>query len=72
MNKGEEEFICTIPNEHLPCFHSFLDIFKGLPFYFENYSFESLSCLINLFGLSSLFEFICETISLPQNLQESL
>jgi hypothetical protein len=72
LNKGEEEFECSIPNEPLPCFHSFLDIFKGLPFYFENYSFKSLSYLINLFGLSSLFEFLCEAIPLPQNLQESL
>jgi hypothetical protein len=72
LNKGEEEFQCSISNEHLPCFHSFLDIFKGLPFYFENYSFKSLSYLINLFGLSSLLEFICETIPLPQNLHESL
>jgi hypothetical protein len=36
MDKQEEEFSFSIPNQCLPCLISFLDIFKGLPFYFEN------------------------------------
>jgi hypothetical protein len=49
-----------------------LDIFKGLPFYFENYSLEVLSYLIDLFGLSSLRQFICENLPHPQNIDEAI
>jgi hypothetical protein len=49
-----------------------LDIFQGLPFYFENYSLESVSYLINLFGLSSLSRFICVNLPSPKNLPEAL
>jgi hypothetical protein len=52
--------------------YAFLDVFKGLPFYLENYSLESVSFLINLFGLSSLSQFICETIHSPQNVPEAV
>jgi hypothetical protein len=51
---NEKELNFTIPKQHFPCFISFLDIFKGLPFYFQDYSLESVSYLIHLFGLSSL------------------
>jgi hypothetical protein len=70
MNQQEQELRCSIPNNYLPCFIAFLDIFKGLPFYFENYSLESISFLIQLFGLSSLSKFICENIPHPQNIQQ--
>jgi hypothetical protein len=50
----------------------FLAIFKGLPFYFEEYSLESVSYLINLFGLSSLSQFICENLPSSQNIGEAL
>jgi hypothetical protein len=72
MKKQEEELICSIPEQYLHCFISFLDIFKKLPFYFESYSLESVSYLINLFGLSNLSQFICENIPLPQNVNEAL
>jgi hypothetical protein len=72
MNKGEEEFRISMPNNYFSCFLAFLDIFKGLPFYFENYSFASLSYLIKFFGISSLFDFICANIPIPQNLQQSV
>jgi hypothetical protein len=72
MNRQEEELSFTIPKQHLPCFESFLDIFKGLPFYFEDYSLESVSYLIHLFGLSSLSDFISENLPLPQNPQEAI
>jgi FtsZ-binding cell division protein ZapB len=72
MSLQEEELSLTIPNQHLPCFISFLDIFKGLPFYFEKYSLESVSYLIHLLGLSSLSQFICENFPSPQNIQEAL
>jgi hypothetical protein len=42
MNKGEEGLKISMPNEHFPCFVLLLDTCKGLPFYFENYSFGSL------------------------------
>jgi hypothetical protein len=72
INRQEEEVSFSIPNQYLPCLISFLDIFKGLPFYFENYSFEALSYLIDLFGLSSLSEFINEHLPRPQNVQEAI
>jgi hypothetical protein len=55
MNRQEQELSLTIPDQYLPCFLAFLDIFKGLPFYFENYPLESVSYVIYLVGLSSLF-----------------
>jgi hypothetical protein len=72
MDRQEEELVCSIPDQHLPCFLSFLDIFKGLPFYFENYPLESVSYLINLFGLSSLSQFVSENIPHPQTIHEAL
>jgi hypothetical protein len=72
MNHQEQELRLTIPDQHLPCLISFLDIFKGLPFYFENYSPESVSYFIHLFGLSSLAQFIYENCPSPQNIQEVL
>jgi hypothetical protein len=68
----EEELNFTIPKEYLPCFISFLDIFTGLPFYFEDYSLESVSYLIHLFGISSLSQFICKNLASPQNVQEAI
>jgi hypothetical protein len=49
-----------------------LDIFRGFPFYFQDYTLESVSYFINLFGLSSLSQFICEHIAPPNNVQEAL
>jgi hypothetical protein len=49
-----------------------LDIFKGLPFYFENYALESVSYLIRLLGLSSLSQFICQNLPSPRNIQEAI
>jgi hypothetical protein len=49
-----------------------LDIFKGLPFYSQDYSLKSVSYLIHLFGLSSLSQFICEHLPSPNNVQEAL
>jgi hypothetical protein len=72
MNHREEELSLIIPNQHLPCLISFLDIFKGIPFYYENYSLESVSYLINVFGLSSLSQFMCKNLPSPQNIQEAL
>jgi hypothetical protein len=72
MSRQEKELNFTIPNQHLPCLYSFLDIFKGFPFYFENYSLESVSYITHLFGSSSLSQFICKNLSSPQNIQESL
>jgi hypothetical protein len=68
----EEVLNITIPKQHFPCFISFLDIFRGLPFYFQDYSLESISYLIHLFGLSSLSQFICENLAPPNNVQEAL
>jgi hypothetical protein len=72
MNPQEQELRLTIPDQHLPCLISFLDVFQGLPFYFEKYSLESLSCIIQLFKLSSLSQFISENLPSPQNIQEVL
>jgi hypothetical protein len=72
MNCQEKELILTIPGQHFPCLISFLDIFKGLPFYFEEYSLESVFYLIHLFGLLSLSQFICENLPSPQNIGEAL
>jgi hypothetical protein len=72
MNNQAEELSLTIPKQHIPCFLAFLDIFKGLPFYFEKYSLESVSYLIRLFGISSLSHFISENFHSPQNIQEAL
>jgi hypothetical protein len=72
MNCHEEKLVLTIPSQHLPFLISLLDVFKGLPFYFEEYSLESVSYLINLFGLSSLSQFICENLPSPQNIGEAL
>jgi hypothetical protein len=58
----QEKIGLTIPSQHLPCLISFLAIFKDLPFYFEEYSLESVSYLINLLGLSSLSQFICKNL----------
>jgi hypothetical protein len=71
MSRQDEELSLTISEQHLPYLISFLDIFKGLPFYFENYSFESVFYLIDLFGLTNLFQFIGESILNPQNIQEA-
>jgi hypothetical protein len=68
----ENKLVFSIPENFLSCFTSFLDIFHGLPFYFENYSFEALSYLIDLFGLFSLFQFICDKIPVPKNVSESI
>jgi hypothetical protein len=68
----EKKLACSIPENFFSCFISFLDIFHGFPFYFENYSFEALSYLIDLFGLSSLFQFICDNIPVPKNVNESI
>jgi hypothetical protein len=72
INHQEQELRLTIPDEYLPCLISFLDIFQGLPFYFENYSLESLSYIIQLFKLTSLSQLICENLPPPQNIQEAL
>jgi hypothetical protein len=61
----EEELHLTLPEQHCPCFISFLDIFRGFPFYFQNYSLESVSYLIHLFRLSNLSQFICEHLAPP-------
>jgi hypothetical protein len=68
----EEELNLTISKQHFPCFVSFLDIFRGLPFYFQDYSLESVSYLIYLFGLTSLSQFICKHLASPNNVQEAL
>jgi hypothetical protein len=72
MNHLVKELNVIIPNQHLQYFISFLDIFKGLPFYFESYSLESVSYLIHLFGLSSLSQFISKSLPSPQNIQEAI
>jgi hypothetical protein len=72
INHKEEGLHLTIPNQHLSCFLSFLDIFKGLSFYFQNHSLESVSSIIHLFGLSSLSQFICKNLPSPRNIQEAL
>jgi hypothetical protein len=72
MDRQEQELSLTIPDQYLPCFLSFLDIFKGLPFYFQNYPLESVSYIIHLLGLSSLSQFICENLPSPQNVQEAI
>jgi hypothetical protein len=72
MNHQEKELHLAIPNQYPPCFFSFLDIFKGRYFYFQNHSLESVPYIIHLFELSSLSQFICENLPSPQNIQEAL
>jgi hypothetical protein len=72
LNKETSELICSVPPEHLECFCSFLSIFKGFPFYYENFNFLSLKFLIDFFGLSSLIPFIESKINFPTNSNEIL
>jgi hypothetical protein len=72
MNSHQSEMICQIPNEHLNCFCSFMNLFKGKPFYFQDYSLNSLSYLIEFFGLSCLFHSLSSSFSKPTTVIDSI
>jgi hypothetical protein len=72
MNSNQSEMKFEIPNEHFHCFDSFLNLFQGKSFHFQNYSFDSLSYLIQFFGLSCLFESISSSFSKPNGVIGSI
>jgi hypothetical protein len=72
LDKSENQLICSIPDEHLFCFESFLSIFKGSSFRFNAFDLSSLLYLIDYFDLKSLPQFISDSIPLPTNLEESI
>jgi hypothetical protein len=64
--------IFSIPEEHLFCFESFLSIFKGSSFRFDEFDASSLIYLIDFFDLKSLLQFISDSLPLPSNIEESI
>jgi hypothetical protein len=69
LDKRADQLICSIPQEHFQCFESFLLIFKGSSFRFDEFD---LSSLIYYFDLKPLHQFISSSLSLPSNIQESI
>jgi hypothetical protein len=72
MKISSTEYSCQVSSEHLNCIIHFLKFFNGEPFHFQQYSFSSLSFLIDLFDVSYLLKFISNSIPLPQNISESI
>jgi hypothetical protein len=72
INHQEDKLTVSVPNEYLNCFLSFFDIMKGYSLSSNNFGFSNLKCLIDCFGITSLFQFIHETIPIPQTLESSL
>jgi hypothetical protein len=71
--KGRENtFICSIPDNHLECFHQLMLIFEGQPFIFEDEHFSSLMFLIDYFGFYDLLSIIKPFFLFSQNLEESI
>jgi hypothetical protein len=66
MESPPTELSIQVPNEHLKCFIHFLNIFNGISFNFQLFSFSSLFFLIDLFGISNLFQFISSSIPFHQ------
>jgi hypothetical protein len=72
MKSNQPEVICQIPSEHLSCFYSFMSLFQGKPFQFQHYSIDSLSYLIEYFGLSCLFHFLSFHFKQPTTVIDSI
>jgi hypothetical protein len=72
MESLPTELTIQVPNEHFKCFIHFLNIFNGISFNFQLFSFSSLLFLIDLFGISPLFQFISSSIPLSSNIKESI
>jgi hypothetical protein len=72
MNKQENTIRCSISDESFLCFLSFLDVFKGISFNYQNFELQSVFHLIDCFGLSSLGKLISSHEKLPEDLSGAI
>jgi hypothetical protein len=72
LDKIENQLVCSIPEQHMLCFESFLSIFRGSLFHVDEFNLASLLYLIEYFDLKSLLQFISNSTPLPSNIENSI
>jgi hypothetical protein len=68
----EPQLHLETPNEIFQIFISFLEIFQGSPFIFEDHEIPSLLHFTHFFGIFFPLSFISDKISIPETLSQSI
>jgi hypothetical protein len=66
------DIILSIPQQHLFCFISFLNILKGIPMNLSKLDHNSIISVIQIVDCSSAFSFLSSQIKIPESFSESI